>query len=735
MRNWLCPTTESAPLSRVHGRHRSPTGTGSAPAVGPNLILNSLWLMLVLCLVGPLMAADSPKGLKALDLGKKTKKAAPSEPKELKSIARLTAFNSWITSLAFSPDDKILAVGAKDAVQLIQVETKSVLRELNTKPGQVRALAFSPDGKLLLAGSYQRATVWTVATGEISQELKGHRGYVTSAAFSPDGQKVVTGCEDETARIWSLKEATPILELKGNGLPVNGVAWSPDGTLIAAAIGDDLRPTRQGKVSVWEAATGNLKHEFELHAKAATGVAFSPDGKTLASSSVDEHVNLYDLTDNKPLGFFAGHSRPTNAVLFYPDQETVISISGGRAVGKNELKVWQIDGGEELATVEAHEARITALALSHDGRTVATGGHDNTVVLWNVGFLAIGLPTAKVAAAGEDSAPANALLAADSGKAAAAVEGDPKKLRAGIIGLDTSHAIAFTKTLNAEKPNPAVAGCRMVAVYPKGSPDIESSTKRVPGYIEEMKKLNVEIVDSIEDLLTKVDVVFLETNDGRPHFEQLLPVLKAGKPCFIDKPIAASLTDAVAIFEAARKYNVPIFSSSSLRFGKNTLAVRGGLLGMVKRCETTSPASLEPTHPDLFWYGIHGVESLFTVMGTGCQTVTRGKTADGLIEVTGEWSGGRVGTYREGKGYTGTATGETGTSPVGSYDGYDPLVYEIIKFFRSGQPPVTEQETLEIYAFMEAADESKRQDGAKVTLESVLTKARAEAAKKIAELK
>ena len=212
-------------------------------------------------------------------------------------------------------------------------------------------------------------------------------------------------------------------------------------------------------------------------------------------------------------------------------------------------------------------------------------------------------------------------------------------------------------------------------------------------------------------------------------------MLKAGKPCFIDKPIAASLTDAVAIFEAAKKYKVPVFSASSLRCGKNSLAVRAGSLGKVTRCETTSPASLEPTHPDLFWYGIHGVESLFTVMGTGCQSVTRGKTPDGLIEVVGQWSDDRVGIFREGKGYSGTATGEKGTGPVGSYDGYDPLVVEIVKFFRTGQPPVTEAETLEIYAFMEAADESKRQNGAKVTLESVLGKAREEARKKLAELK
>lgn len=692
------------------------------------------WMMLVLLLAGPLLAADAPKGKHPLSLGKKVTKSKSSQVKVLQPSARLTTFSSWITSLAFSPDDKTLAVGMKNGVQLIDVESKAIQREINTMSGQVRALAYSPDGKLLLVGGYQRASLWNPASGELVRELKGHRAYVTSAVFSPNGQRIATGCEDEAVRVWTLDDEAPLLVVKGNGLPVTGVAWSPDGLQIAISSGDDTRPTRQGRVIVCDAATGAVQNEFELHAKAATGVAFSPDGKYLASSGVDEHVNIYNLAENKPLGFYGGHSRPTNAVIFHPDAETAISISGGRAVGKNELRVWEFETGEDLAAVEAHEAKISALALSHDGRTVATGGQDQSVALWNVGFLALGVPTTATAAAESDSKPADALLVLAENNASAAAADEPALLRAGIIGLDTSHAIAFTKMLNAKTPKPEFAGCRLVAAYPKGSPDIPSSVNRVPDYIEQMKKLDVEIVDSIDELLTKVDVVFLETNDGRPHYEQLLPVLKAGKPCFIDKPIAASLSDAVAIFDAARKYKVPVFSSSSLRFGKNTLAVREGSLGRVTRCETSSPASLEATHPDLFWYGIHGVESLFTVMGTGCQAVTRAKTDDGLIQVTGEWSGDRVGVFTEGKGYSGTATGEKGTSPVGSYDGYDPLLVEIVKFFRTGKPPVTEQETLEIYAFMEAADESKRQGGAKITLESVLVKAREEAAKKTSQL-
>ena len=294
-----------------------------------------------------------------------------------------------------------------------------------------------------------------------------------------------------------------------------------------------------------------------------------------------------------------------------------------------------------------------------------------------------------------------------------------EKIKVGIIGLDTSHAIAFTKLLNDPNAPPELAGCPVVAVYPKGSPDIESSVVRVPGYTEEIQKLGVEVVDSIGELLKRVDAVLLETNDGRPHLEQLRPVLKAGKRCFIDKPVAGSLKDAVAIFAESKRSGVPVFSSSSLRYGKTSQAARAGKFGRIVQCETHSPASLEPTHPDLFWYGIHGVESLFTVMGTGCKSVRR-TNDNGKIKVVGKWEGGRVGIFREGGGYGGYAVGEAGPVNVGSYDGYGPLVVEIVKFFRTGETPIRPQETLEIYAFMEAADESKRRGGAEVTLDSVL---------------
>ncbi len=296
--------------------------------------------------------------------------------------------------------------------------------------------------------------------------------------------------------------------------------------------------------------------------------------------------------------------------------------------------------------------------------------------------------------------------------------------RVGMIGLDTSHSTAFVKVLNSADASADYKGYRVVAAYPYGSRDIDSSAKRIPGYTEEVKKQGVTIVDSIDELLKKVDVVLLETNDGRLHREQVMQVLKAGKRVFIDKPMAASLGDVIAIFDASEHYKIPLFSASSLRY---ITGIAGIDKSQVLGADTFSPAVLEKTHPDLFWYGIHGVEALYAAMGTGCQSVVRTHT-EGTDIVVGTWADGRIGTFRgtrTGKhDYGGTVYLTSGNVRLGPYNGYEPLLKEIITYFETGTPPVSPEETIELFAFMEAADESKRRGGALVTLASVREKAK-----------
>jgi predicted dehydrogenase len=300
-----------------------------------------------------------------------------------------------------------------------------------------------------------------------------------------------------------------------------------------------------------------------------------------------------------------------------------------------------------------------------------------------------------------------------------------KPIRVGLIGLDTSHVIAFTQIINDPKNTGDLADLKVVAAYPGGSPDLPDSWDRVKGYTEDLRKKGVEIVPSIDDLLKKVDAVMIESLDGRPHLAQARPVIAARKPLFIDKPMAASLADVIQIFRLAKEANVPCFSASSLRFSAGFQAARHGKFGDVKTCVAWSPMSIEPHHPDLFWYGVHGVETLFTIMGPGCKTVTR----VGRDKVVGQWAGGREGTFEARKDYGAEVVGTKSSGTAGKYDGYKPLIVEVAKFFKTVKSPVAAEETIELFAFMEAADESKRQGGAPVSIESVLQKARRAAAK------
>ncbi|HWE03694.1 MAG TPA: Gfo/Idh/MocA family oxidoreductase [Tepidisphaeraceae bacterium] len=312
-------------------------------------------------------------------------------------------------------------------------------------------------------------------------------------------------------------------------------------------------------------------------------------------------------------------------------------------------------------------------------------------------------------------------------------------IRVGIIGLDTSHCIAFTKLFNDPKAAGNLAGIHVVAAFPGGSPDIESSRTRVEGYTKQARELGVEIIDSIPNLLNKVDAVLLESVDGRPHLDQVRPVFEAGKPVFIDKPLAGSLVDAIAIAELGAKYNVPWFSCSSLRFGPTIQKIIADpKVGAVLGATAWSPAALEPSHPDLYWYGIHGVELLYTAMGTGCESVTRTHTDDTDI-VVGIWKGGRVGTFRGTRtgahDYGVVVFGAKSTAPAIKFEGYQPLAEQIAIFFKTRKAPVHVQETIELMAFMEAADESKRRNGAPVKLETVMASAQEAAAKKAAAAK
>lgn len=308
-----------------------------------------------------------------------------------------------------------------------------------------------------------------------------------------------------------------------------------------------------------------------------------------------------------------------------------------------------------------------------------------------------------------------------SSGSSSAVKTRQPRVRIGIIGLSV-HSADFTEIINSDAE---FNNFRVTALYhPPGNPDVEFSTDQLRKFTEVADKHQVKLAGSMNELLAGVDAVMLLTNDGRPHLEQILPVLKANKPVYIDKPIAENLENVMAIYDASRHYKTPVFSSSALRYMASAQKLAGGnVVGKVIGADTHGPAPIQTSHVDLFWDGIHGIELLFTVMGSGCTTVSRLHTAYTDL-VTGVWDQERIGTFRGlrsgGIGFGGTVYGATGTSDIGKFDGYKGLVSAIVKFFDSKIPPVSPAETLEIYAFMEAAQRSKALEGAPVKISEVL---------------
>lgn len=296
-------------------------------------------------------------------------------------------------------------------------------------------------------------------------------------------------------------------------------------------------------------------------------------------------------------------------------------------------------------------------------------------------------------------------------------------IKFGILDFDTSHCVAFTQRLNHVdvKEDQWVEGGRVVIGCPGES---KLSPERIPGFTETMKKYGVPLVDKPEEMIGKVDAMLIESVDGSVHWERSRIFMEAGIPCFVDKPFACSLDDAKKMADLAEKKKLPLFSSSSLRYAQDVADfVKDEGKGKVVGCDTYGPAPLDKTNrnPGLFHYGIHPVEILYAVMGPGCQRVVNSHS-EGTDLVTGTWKDGRIGTVRgirDGRsayGYTAFTDKAVKPVTVGTGYIYRELLKQIVTTFATGKAPLDINETLELIAFIEAANKSGDNHG---TVQSV----------------
>ena len=283
-------------------------------------------------------------------------------------------------------------------------------------------------------------------------------------------------------------------------------------------------------------------------------------------------------------------------------------------------------------------------------------------------------------------------------------------IKVGIIGFDTSHAVEFTKRINhvGISEDQWVDRAKVVMGWP-GGPSSFVSDEVILQRTKQLQEFGVRIVDSPDDLIGEVDAVMLELQEGSQHLKYAKPFIEAEIPLFIDKPFTCSVSDAKKIVELARSRNVPIFSSSSLRYALEVQKLRFRRdLGEIYGAETYSPAHLHPKNPGLFNYGIHGIEMLYAIMGTGCKSVRC--IHDGRWDVVvGVWHDGRTGLFRGirkgalGYGFTAFCEKAIVSSSIDTRYIYRELLKKVVEMFQTRKMPIDPEETIEIIAFIEAS--------------------------------
>jgi predicted dehydrogenase len=328
----------------------------------------------------------------------------------------------------------------------------------------------------------------------------------------------------------------------------------------------------------------------------------------------------------------------------------------------------------------------------------------------------------------------------------------PQPVRVGILGLDNYQGLAYAQLFNDPKAADDLAGVKVVAAYDIGGDDHPESAALTARWKETFARFGstaekgplkdytpVEMLNSVEDLLSRCDAVMIMSLDGRLHLRQAEPVLKAGKRLYIGRPLAASLADAVAILKLAESTGTPCFSSSQHRFSPGFIGMRNHPeVGKVLGCDVYGGYDLQGPKADAFTIPLHSLETLYTIMGPGVKTVSCTSTPQ-TESFTLVWKDGRIGTYRgikEGKvKYSATVFGDLGVSPSGIYGhgvpvqgvvplkdkymGYEGIAREVAKFFKGGPVPVPASETLEIFAVLQAAEQSRAQNGKPATLPDV----------------